>query len=410
MRRAGNMPPSIRAPALPQLASCTWATNTGDPAPSSPTASAAVIAELRGEIRTLRNREQAELLRAEMEAHRRSGGDGRRVSRARRGAAQLLARGALEAEDDGAQRGRADALRAMAAGLKGLSAAALGYLRQLALSESACAAFFADLVREGDAATLPQPADRPKRRGGDATGERLPPIRDPGAALVRGIAASPVSPRASAALIASLRGEIRRLRQSVQTASIRADVERRRYGRRGSAAGSSEAITDESVATARAEALRALGAVMTGSCSSCLRQLAPPQICPFLADLLLGKGLAALSSGSEARTARAAAWPGYVCAPGDLREAAAAGDLDKTIALLTAGADPNAPTETDAGWSPLHFAAKGGHTAVAVALLRHGADLFAQDENGDTPLTQARYWGRSDAPPLPSSTSWKSRR
>ena len=102
MRRAGNMPPSIRAPALPQLAS-TWATSTaGDPAPASPTASAAVIAELRGEIRTLRNREQAELLRAEMEAHRRSGGDGSRVSRARRGAAQLLARGALEAEDEGA--------------------------------------------------------------------------------------------------------------------------------------------------------------------------------------------------------------------------------------------------------------------------------------------------------------------
>eukprot|EP01045_Picozoa_sp_COSAG04_P016391 COSAG04_NODE_1363_length_7079_cov_19.484815_10_plen_315_part_01 len=83
--------------------------------------------------------------------------------------------------------------------------------------------------------------------------------------------------------------------------------------------------------------------------------------------------------------------PGYT--EGDLRAAAQAGDLGKTSALLDAGLNPNAVAEMLGGWPPLHFAAKGGHTAAVSELLKHGADPFARDREGETALTQARYWG-----------------
>eukprot|EP01050_Picozoa_sp_SAG11_P009709 SAG11_NODE_931_length_6499_cov_28.824219_1_plen_1551_part_00 len=83
--------------------------------------------------------------------------------------------------------------------------------------------------------------------------------------------------------------------------------------------------------------------------------------------------------------------PGYT--PGDLRTAAARGELDKAIALLEAGLNANAAVEKLGGWSPLHFAAKAGHTDVIEALLKHGANALARDGDGDTPLTHARFWG-----------------
>jgi cytohesin len=45
------------------------------------------------------------------------------------------------------------------------------------------------------------------------------------------------------------------------------------------------------------------------------------------------------------------------------------------------------------GTSPLHEAARMGHTEVVKALISAGADIHALDENGKTPLHEAARMG-----------------
>ena len=55
--------------------------------------------------------------------------------------------------------------------------------------------------------------------------------------------------------------------------------------------------------------------------------------------------------------------------------------------LIAEGADVNAK-EGD-GWTPLHFAAEGGHNETAELLIAAGADVNAGDKDGKTPLDLA---------------------
>ena len=48
------------------------------------------------------------------------------------------------------------------------------------------------------------------------------------------------------------------------------------------------------------------------------------------------------------------------------------------------------------GWTPLHWAARWGHTEVAQALLEAGADVNAKNELGQTPLDMAAEEGEID--------------
>ncbi len=58
-------------------------------------------------------------------------------------------------------------------------------------------------------------------------------------------------------------------------------------------------------------------------------------------------------------------------------------------ALIAAGANPNAADGVK-HCTPLHMAARRGHTAIAEALLACGADINARDTQGVTPLMRAR--------------------
>ena len=74
-----------------------------------------------------------------------------------------------------------------------------------------------------------------------------------------------------------------------------------------------------------------------------------------------------------------------------LMHAAFEGDLDRVLALLDEGSDPNA---RDAGGdTALMFASMGGHFLVVKMLLAHGADPLARAGNGWTALrfAESRY-------------------
>lgn len=68
------------------------------------------------------------------------------------------------------------------------------------------------------------------------------------------------------------------------------------------------------------------------------------------------------------------------------------GNLDLCKALIVRDADVNKP-----GWTPLHYAATGGHVDVLQLLLDHHAYIDAASPNGSTPLMMAAMYGTDDA-------------
>ncbi|HXU52852.1 MAG TPA: ankyrin repeat domain-containing protein [Casimicrobiaceae bacterium] len=74
-----------------------------------------------------------------------------------------------------------------------------------------------------------------------------------------------------------------------------------------------------------------------------------------------------------------------------LMVAALGNRLDVAKALRAAGANVN-----PRGWTPLAYAATGGHDAMAAWLIGQGANLDAPSANGTTPLMMAAREGRYD--------------
>ncbi|VTU27741.1 ankyrin repeat protein [Variovorax sp. PBL-H6] len=72
--------------------------------------------------------------------------------------------------------------------------------------------------------------------------------------------------------------------------------------------------------------------------------------------------------------------------------AALKGQQELVTRLIARDADVNKP-----GWTPLHYAATGGHVAIIKQLLEHYAFIDAQSPNGTTPLMMAAMYGSSAA-------------
>ena len=68
-----------------------------------------------------------------------------------------------------------------------------------------------------------------------------------------------------------------------------------------------------------------------------------------------------------------------------LHEAAKTGKIDKLRRLLEEGHPVNA-VDPSFGLTPLHFAVRNGHVAVARLLIKNGADLTQPSTQGITPL------------------------
>ncbi|MEY3124016.1 MAG: hypothetical protein RLZZ573_536, partial [Pseudomonadota bacterium] len=68
------------------------------------------------------------------------------------------------------------------------------------------------------------------------------------------------------------------------------------------------------------------------------------------------------------------------------------GYLDLCKKLINRDADVNKP-----GWTPLHYAATGGHVAVIRLLLENHAYIDASSPNGSTPLMMAAMYGSASA-------------
>lgn len=68
------------------------------------------------------------------------------------------------------------------------------------------------------------------------------------------------------------------------------------------------------------------------------------------------------------------------------------GYLELCKKLIARDADVNKP-----GWSPLHYAATGGHIAILTLLLDNHAYVDAASPNGSTPLMMAARYGTIDA-------------
>jgi ankyrin repeat protein len=71
---------------------------------------------------------------------------------------------------------------------------------------------------------------------------------------------------------------------------------------------------------------------------------------------------------------------------------AAIGDADLTTQLIKRGADVN-----KTGWTPLHYAASKGQTAVIRLLLDNSAYIDAESPNGTTPLMMAAMYGSPES-------------
>jgi ankyrin repeat protein len=72
--------------------------------------------------------------------------------------------------------------------------------------------------------------------------------------------------------------------------------------------------------------------------------------------------------------------------------AALKGQQELVARLIERGADINKP-----GWTPLHYAATGGHVAIIRQLLDQYAFIDAQSPNGTTPLMMAAMYGSEAA-------------
>ncbi|TBR74212.1 MAG: ankyrin repeat domain-containing protein [Burkholderiaceae bacterium] len=67
------------------------------------------------------------------------------------------------------------------------------------------------------------------------------------------------------------------------------------------------------------------------------------------------------------------------------------GQFDIAKELIDKGADVN-----KTGWTPLHYAATGGHAKIVSLLLDHYAYIDAASPNGTTPLMMAAYYGNAE--------------
>ena len=72
--------------------------------------------------------------------------------------------------------------------------------------------------------------------------------------------------------------------------------------------------------------------------------------------------------------------------------AANANDLASAQLLIEAGASVNRPK-----WTPLHYAASKGHTAMMRLLIENDAYVDAESPNGTTPLMMAAYYASPNA-------------
>ncbi len=81
-----------------------------------------------------------------------------------------------------------------------------------------------------------------------------------------------------------------------------------------------------------------------------------------------------------------------------LHAAMVRGEREVVVALLVAGADPNARQQ--AGYTPLQAAAHRGATELAELLLSHGADPAAANDEGKTALDLARADGHPETAAL----------
>ena len=68
------------------------------------------------------------------------------------------------------------------------------------------------------------------------------------------------------------------------------------------------------------------------------------------------------------------------------------GDLELAKMLIKRDADINHP-----GWTSLHYAATGGHTAIIQLLLEESAYIDTESPNGTTPLMMAARYGNAKA-------------
>lgn len=75
-----------------------------------------------------------------------------------------------------------------------------------------------------------------------------------------------------------------------------------------------------------------------------------------------------------------------------LMMAALKGRLDTAKALIAKGAEVN-----KTGWTPLHYAATGGHVALIKLLLEEHAFIDPESPNKTTPLMMAAQYGSEDA-------------
>jgi uncharacterized protein len=75
-----------------------------------------------------------------------------------------------------------------------------------------------------------------------------------------------------------------------------------------------------------------------------------------------------------------------------LMMAALKGRLEFVKKLIARGADVNKP-----GWTPLHYAATGGHLEIMALLLDQNAYIDAASPNGTTPLMMAAQYASADA-------------